>query len=198
MKAEPCLPPPREKPALSNYRNYSALLMDQIHPGRTTARKPSAPRAGCPTASDRPIRPLPTPSADTSCGSAGPGHQPPLPAADGQPAPRARLAEAALENAGDHREFRSRPYHAAAAVGLGKNGDKKAAIIRLHCRAAQSGDFAVPDRHAPGPQQRDRPGHRAAGVGNQKIPVRTGRRGGHCGRRHQQGSALPAEGLRRC
>ena len=147
MKAEPCLPPPREKPALSNYRNYSALLMDQIHPGRTTARKPSAPRAGCPTASDRPIRPLPTPSADTSCGSAGPGHQPPLPAADGQPAPRARLAEAALENAGDHREFRSRPYHAAAAVGLGKNGDKKAAIIRLHCRAAQSGNFAVPDRH---------------------------------------------------
>ena len=29
------------------------------------------------------------------------------------------LAEAALENAGDHREFRSRPHHAAAA-GLGK------------------------------------------------------------------------------
>lgn len=36
-----------------------------------------------------------------------------------------RLAEAALENAGDHREFRCRLYHAAAAVGLGKNGDKK-------------------------------------------------------------------------
>ena len=147
MKAEPCLPPPREKPALSNYRNYSALLMDQIHPGRTTARKPSAPRAGCPTASDRPIRPLPTPSADTSCGSAGPGHQPPLPAADGQPAPRARLAEAALENAGDHREFRSRPHHAVAAAGFGKSGDKKRRYIRPHCRAVQSGDLAVPDRH---------------------------------------------------
>lgn len=128
MKAEPCLPPPREKPALSNYRNYSALLMDQIHPGRTTAWKASAPRAGCATASDRPIRPLPTPSAGTSCGSAGPGHHPPLPAADGQPAPRARLAEAALENAGDHREFRPRPHHAAAAVGLGKSGDTSGRI----------------------------------------------------------------------
>lgn len=38
------------------------------------------------------------------------------------------LAETALENAGDHREFRPRPHHAAAAVGLEKNGDKKAAI----------------------------------------------------------------------
>ena len=107
------------------------------------------------------------------------------------------LAEAALENAGDHREFRSRPYHAAAAVGLGKNGDKKAAIIRLHCRAAQSGNFAVPDRHAPGHGQRDRPGHRAAGVAHKAVPGRPYRRGGHRSRGCQQGPALPAEGVRK-
>lgn len=37
------------------------------------------------------------------------------------------LAETALENAGDHREFRPRPHH-AAAVGLGKNGDTSGRI----------------------------------------------------------------------
>ena len=39
-----------------------------------------------------------------------------------------RLAEAALENAGDHREFRPRPHHAVAAAGFGKNGDTSGRI----------------------------------------------------------------------
>lgn len=39
-----------------------------------------------------------------------------------------RLAEAALENAGDHRAFRCRLYHAAAAAGFGKSGDTSGRI----------------------------------------------------------------------
>ena len=37
-------------------------------------------------------------------------------------------AETALENAGDHREFRPRPHLAAVAVGFGKNGDTSGRI----------------------------------------------------------------------
>lgn len=66
-----------------------------------------------------------------------------------------------------------------------KSGDKKWRYIRPDCRAAQSGDLAVPDRHAPGHGQRDRPGHRVAGVGHKEVFGRTDRRGCHRGRRRE-------------
>ena len=59
-----------------------------------------------------------------------------------------------------------------------KSGDKSGRIAEQ--RKAEILQYLTDTPQAT--QQRDRPGHRAAGVGNQKIPVRTGRRGGHCGR----------------